>query len=131
MQELLDAGTTTVVDRYSHSGVAFPAAKDGMDVEWRYAPEKGLPARPDAILYLGLPIEKAMKRGEFGAERYEKEEFQKKVRENFFQMMKEGPQELWNVMDADQTIEELEVQIPQEVAKKVISEVKDKPIGFL
>jgi dTMP kinase len=129
MQELLDAGTTIVVDRYSYSGVAFSAAKDGMDVEWCYAPEKGLPA-PDAILYLDLPIEKAMKRGEFGAERYEKEEFQKKVRDNFFQMMKEGPQELWNVMDADQTIEELEVQI-QEVAKKVISEVKDKPIGFL
>jgi dTMP kinase len=129
MQELLKAGTTVVVDRYSYSGVAFSAAKEGMDVDWCFAPEKGLPA-PDAIIYLDLPIEKAMLRGQFGEERYEKENFQRLVRDNFFEMMKQGDKDLWNVIDADQTIEEVEAQI-HEIVAKVVGAVAGKPIGFL
>ena len=44
--------------------------------------ENGLP-EPDAVIFLDLPIEKAVLRGAFGEERYEKEEFQRKVYENF------------------------------------------------
>jgi len=40
------------------------------------APERGL-LRPDALLYLNMPIEKAMERGGFGEERYETLELQK------------------------------------------------------
>ncbi len=40
------------------------------------APDKGLIA-PDVVLYLDLSIEESMKRGEFGNERYEKQEFQR------------------------------------------------------
>ena len=35
-----------------------------------------LPRAPFSLLLLDRPIDEAMKRGEFGAERYEKEEFQ-------------------------------------------------------
>jgi thymidylate kinase len=35
----------------------------------RQAPDKGLPA-PDVVIYLDLPVEKAMERGQFGEERY-------------------------------------------------------------
>ena len=62
--------------------MAFSGAKPGLDVEWCCAPDRGLPA-PDCVIYLHLPIEKAMERGEFGAERYEKEGFQRKVADNF------------------------------------------------
>lgn len=52
------------------------------DVAWCAQPENGLP-EPDVVIFLDLPIEKAMLRGKFGEERYEKEEFQRKVYENF------------------------------------------------
>ena len=128
MHELLNSGTTIVCDRYSYSGVAFSAAKPGMDVDWCYAPEKGLPA-PDAIVYLDLPVEKAMQRGQFGEERYEKEEFQKVVRDNFFEMMKQQP-ELWTKIDADQSIEDVEKEI-HTVVEKALEEAAAKPIAYL
>ena len=128
MHELLNAGTTIVCDRYSYSGVAFSAAKEGMEVDWCFAPEKGLPA-PDAIVYLDLPVEKAMQRGQFGEERYEKEEFQKVVRDNFFEMMKQQP-ELWTKIDADQSIEDVEKEI-HTVVEKALEEAAAKPIGYL
>lgn len=58
MEEKLKSGVTLVVDRYSYSGVAFTAAKktEGLDLEWCKAPERGL-LRPDAVLYLNMPIE--------------------------------------------------------------------------
>ena len=77
---LLESGTHVICDRYSYSGVAFSGehsslhssirkksvcagAKEGMTVNWCWAPETGLPA-PDSVIYLDLPIEKAMLRGQ-------------------------------------------------------------------
>lgn len=75
------AGTTLVVDRYAYSGVAYSAAKGvpGMDVEWCRAPDVGLPA-PDLVVYLRVSNAVAAARAGFGEERYEKAEFQDKVR---------------------------------------------------
>ncbi len=42
---------------------------------------------PDVIIFLDITVEDAMKRGNFGEERYEKAEFQRKVRDNFFQVV--------------------------------------------
>lgn len=69
-----------------------------MDVEWCKNPDRGLPA-PDVVFYMQLSIEQAMKRGAwrasthaetvrqcaagaggFGEERYEKKEFQERVK---------------------------------------------------
>ena len=104
MEEKLKSGVTLVVDRYSYSGVAFTAAKkkEGLDLEWCKAPERGL-VRPDAVLYLNMPIEAAQKRGGFGEERYETLELQKAVRANFEALTEDW----WTVIDAQGTIDEV------------------------
>ena len=95
-EEKLSSGVTLVVDRYSYSGVAFTAAKGvpGLDLEWCKAPERGL-LRPDAVLYLNMPIEAAQKRGGFGEERYETSDLQK-ARANFEQLTEDW----WTIVDA-------------------------------
>ena len=125
MRESLMAGTSLVVDRYSYSGVCFTGAKEGQDIEWCKQPERGLP-EPDVIIYLELPIEKAMERGAFGEERYEKEDMQRKVKENFESLM--TPQ--WKVLDASQSIEALSRQI-REIADATIESCANTPIGDL
>lgn len=74
-------GTTLVVDRYAYSGVSYSAAKGvpGMDIEWCRNPDIGLPA-PDLVVYLRVTNAVAAARSGFGEERYEKAEFQDKVR---------------------------------------------------
>lgn len=61
------------------SGIAFSAAKPGLDFEWCSAPETGLPA-PDVVIFLQIDAESASSRGGFGQERYEHNAFQKIVR---------------------------------------------------
>ena len=61
------------------SGIAFSAAKPGLDFEWCSAPETGLPA-PDVVIFLQIDAETASSRGGFGEERYEHTAFQKIVR---------------------------------------------------
>merc|ERR1712000_457682 len=74
IESILNSGKNIVCDRYAYSGVAFTSAK-GLDFEWCKSPDRGLPA-PDVVFYLKLSIEKAMERGGFGEERYEKKDFQ-------------------------------------------------------
>jgi hypothetical protein len=50
-----------------------------MDLGWCQAPDRGLPA-PDTTLYLTLDRGAAAARAGYGEERYEKQEFQTKVR---------------------------------------------------
>ena len=65
-------------------------------------PTRGL-LRPDAVLYLNMPIEAAQKRGRFGEERYETLELQKAVRANFEQLTEDW----WTVVDAQGTMDEV------------------------
>ena len=92
MQEKINAGINLVVDRYSYSGVAYSAAKDGMKFDWCFAPESGL-LRPDCILFLSSDIETLEKRGDFGDEVYENCDFQTKVRQTYARMRDSS----WNV----------------------------------
>lgn len=80
----LKSGCTVVVDRYSFSGAVYTAAKENpqLSLEWCWNPEIGLP-QPDLVLFLDISTEDAAKRGGYGAERYEKVEMQKKVRDLF------------------------------------------------
>jgi dTMP kinase len=120
----LKAGKTIVMDRYAYSGVAFSAAK-GLSLQWCKNPDEGLPA-PDLVIFMDLDIEESKKRGDFGAERYEKEEFQKKVRTIFHQLKSDA----WKVLDARQSIDELHTQI-QHLALEAINSYADKPIQHL
>lgn len=110
-------GKTVVCDRYAYSGVAFTSAKENADlsIDWCKAPDMGLPA-PDAVIFLDLSQEEAEERGGFGEERYEKRDFQIKVRQQFSKLQsideKEGTVP-WYIVDASQTIEEVQKEINQ------------------
>ena len=147
IEETLASGRHIVCDRYAFSGVAFSGAKEGIDMEWCASPDRGLPA-PDAVLYLELSVEKAMLRGEFGAERYEKEEFQRKVGENFKVLMAKdnvvggaagtaaateasavSPTK-WHVIDASRSVEEMHSEI-KAIALETAEAAKNRPLRKL
>ena len=74
-------------------------------------PEVGLPS-PDVVLFLDMSIEQAKERGDFGDERYEREEFQRTVRQRFQELMEtENSNVPWKVIDAARTIEEVEIDV--------------------
>jgi len=110
----LESGATVIIDRYAFSGVAFSAAKKNMSLEWCKNSDVGIP-QPDLVLFLDLSHEEAQRRAQFGEERYEKEEFQKKVYENY-QLLKD---ETWKMIDANKSIEELQEVLAQEVVKSI------------
>lgn len=83
--ELLEKGTHVVVDRYAYSGVAYSSAK-GLDVDWCKACDAGL-LKPDLVIYLKLNPEDALGRGDYGAERYERLEFQTAVQRQFDRLL--------------------------------------------
>ena len=108
------------MDRYAFSGVAFSAAKPGMDVAWCAAPDAGLPM-PDVLLFMDLPADKAAARGGFGEERYEKPAFQAAVRGAFealrCRMSGAGVDAAWwRVVDAAGTVEEVAARVEDAVA---------------
>ncbi|CAB1109888.1 unnamed protein product [Ectocarpus sp. CCAP 1310/34] len=131
IRELLKVGTTVVCDRYAYSGVAFSASKPGLSVRWCKDPDRGLPA-PDKILFLDISVEDAMKRGQFGEERYEKEEFQRTVRATFLALMEEDKASgvAWQLIDANREIGSIQDEI-QKIGTSVVGEVEGKDIGSL
>jgi len=82
IKSLLTSGTNVIIDRYAYSGVAYSAAKKGMDFEWCRASDVGLP-RPDSVLYLTAPNDVIANRAGFGEEKYEKSDFQSQVKKNY------------------------------------------------
>jgi dTMP kinase len=135
IEEKLMEGTTFVCDRYAYSGVSFSAAKGtaGMDLDWCKAPDRGL-LSPDCIIYLDMPVEDAAKRGDFGQERYEKIDFQLRVREQFMALKAEDGARSggvpWHTIDASQSIETIRDAI-RIIADKTVEESRGKAIGRL
>lgn len=91
MLDLLNSGTTLVIDRYSYSGIAYSSAK-GLDFDWCKAAENGL-IKPDCVLYLKNDIKELTRRDNFGDEIYEKEEFQQIVHKMYMKLVDSN----WNV----------------------------------
>lgn len=114
LMDILNRGEAVVLDRYFYSGIAFSAAKDvaGMDISWCKHPDVGLPL-PDLTLFLDVSEDIQQQRGGYGAERYEKVEFQKKVRSVFYRL-REGADD-WVTVSADGTFDEVAEKIWAEV----------------
>jgi len=74
----------------------------GLDIEWCKTHDKGLP-KPDIIFYIDLTEEDVARRAGFGDERFEKKDFQKKVREAYQQLFDED----WQMIAGLQSIEEV------------------------
>lgn len=130
-KDLLDM-KHVILDRYAYSGVAFSSAK-GLDMDWCLSPDKGL-IRPDIIVHLDLTVDDAMKRGNFGDERYEKEEFQRKVFHEFEVLKREikgqydGP--LWISVDANQSKESLHNEIYKLLEGHMLSMLEKKVLSL-
>ena len=120
------SGTTVICDRYAYSGVAFTASK-GLDVEWCKNPDRGLP-KPDAVLYLDLSIEAAMKRGGFGDEIYEKEDTQRTVKDLY--ETKLWDDSYWHRVSADTTPDNLHETL-RDLALKIVATVNTDEPGLL
>ncbi|CAN0468223.1 unnamed protein product [Ectocarpus sp. 8 AP-2014] len=73
-----------------------------------------------------------MKRGQFGEERYEKEEFQRTVRATFLALMEEDKASgvAWQLIDANREIGSIQDEI-QKIGTSVVGEVEGKEIGSL
>jgi len=128
IEDRLNSGETIVADRFAYSGVAYSAAKErkGMDVDWCWNPEINLP-QPDLIFFLDLDPKEAEKRGEYGEERYEKLDFQMKVRNKFHSII-ERDSANWIKIDATGSIDDIQNVVRKE-AMKAIKEAAGKPLG--
>ena len=109
-------GITVVVDRYSYSGAVYSAAKQNpnLSLHWAWQPEVGLP-RPDLCLFLGIAPEEAAKRGGFGAERYETDSMQSRVRKLFEFLLALPQNEEICVIDAGRSMDVVSQDILQPV----------------
>jgi len=125
MKSLLLSGSTLVVDRYAYSGIAFTAAK-GLDMEWCKQPDIGL-IKPDQVIYMTVSGDSAAKRGQFGEERYEKLDFQKKVKNVFHQL---EDSDYWQVVDGNGTIDEVHDEVYR-IATKAIDRSTEEPLEKL
>merc|ERR1711916_185912 len=115
-----------VCDRYAYSGVAFTAAK-GFAIDWCKAPDAGLP-KPDAVIYLKMPVDAAMTRGGAGDERYEKAEFQKVVKGLFENELYD--RDTWRTVDAAQSIEQVSEAI-NAIVDPLLESATAAPIGTI
>lgn len=125
LTQLLEAGTTVVLDRYVYSGCAYSAAK-GLPLAWCQAPDQGL-IRPDLVVYLKLTAQQAVVRSGFGSERYERLAFQEKVAAVFDQMLLSLPYCL--TLDATESVEVLAARILSKVQE--VREEETRALGFL
>ncbi|KAM4693495.1 thymidylate kinase [Discoglossus pictus] len=128
MKEKLRSGVTLVVDRYAFSGVAFTSAKPNFSLHWCKQPDVGLP-KPDLVLFLNLSPEVAATRGDFGNERYETSDFQKKVQSRYLELMEDNTLN-WKLIDASECVESIHEKI-MEMSEGAIKEATDQPIGKL
>ena len=98
-------------------------------MEWCKSCDDGLIA-PDCIIYLDMSVEDAAKRGNYGEERYEKEEFQRTVRSKFMEL-KQRDTVPWFVIDATQTKEAIHESI-NDIAAEVTSKLTaESPLSKL
>lgn len=122
----LAAGKTIVCDRYVFSGVAYTMSKgEEFSYDWCMMPDVGLPA-PDIVLFLDMDIEQASKRSEYGGERYERLDLQKRIRANFLRLKAATAKTAehrdglnWKMLDATKPIPTIHQEICAAVAETV------------
>jgi dTMP kinase len=108
----LKAGVNLIIDRYAFSGVVYSIV-NGANKSWAYQADQGLP-RPDLVIQLDVDIEVIINRKGWGEEIYEREDFQRKIREEFTQFHKHF---YWNLVNADRKKEEIHLNIVEIVER--------------
>ena len=117
MEALLNQGKHLILDRYAFSGVAYSAAKGlpHLSRSWCAAVDRGLIA-PDAVFFLQVDTAAAQARADYGAERYEKVEMQKRVAEEFRSLH----DATFHVIDASGSVAEVHSRV-RAVAEAVLA----------
>lgn len=110
MRRELDRGQHLIVDRYSHSGIAYSMAK-GIDRHWACQPEVGLP-RPDLVLFFDIDSQAVSRRNGFGQEAFECGDFQQLVYEKMKGFFDDS---YWRRIDAARPVEEVHQAVVKEV----------------
>lgn len=108
IQDDLADGTTVIIDRYSFSGAVYSAAKENPDLslDWAWYPEIGL-LKPDVCFFLDISSAAAANRGGYGAERYETEKMQSRVRLLFNELFSRLDHVFIQAIDAGRTKDEV------------------------
>ena len=86
----------------------------GLSIEWCKQPDVGLP-QPDLVCFLDVSEEVAQQRADFGGERYEVTDFQRKVRENYEKLR----DDTWVTVSADGSMEEVGEKLYKVVEEEV------------
>ena len=112
IEPALKEGKIVVSDRYVYSSIAYQGSA-GLDLTWieeinRWA------IKPDLAIYLDVPAEVVIKRLKEKRSVMETLENQKKVREIYLKLVKEGRLVL---VDGNRSVEEIEKEILQKVLK--------------
>ena len=97
----------------------------GFTLDWCKQPDKGL-LRPDLVCFLDLPLSEALKRAEFGEERYENITFQQKVLKAY----KSLHDDTWKTVDASGDVDGVHSQLLQLVLEAMDTS-KSKPVHGL
>ncbi|KAL2413199.1 Thymidylate kinase [Exophiala dermatitidis] len=126
------AGVTVIVDRYSFSGAVYSAAKENPDLtlDWAWNPEIGL-LKPDVLFFLDISAADAAKRGGYGAEKYETEKMQARVRTLFKELFARLENVPVRIINAGQPLEAVANDIAAGIADIAQSEVSSKQLGKL
>ncbi|QLG74643.1 hypothetical protein HG535_0G05260 [Zygotorulaspora mrakii] len=138
IKESLSKGEHVVMDRYVYSGIAYSAAKEtkNMNLEWCLQPDKGL-LKPDLTIFLTNEDHRDLEvRDGFGSERYEKSDFQMKVKEKFFETFEYLNSYTHDIKDdlkvidvTNKSIEEVSQRI-WDVAKNIIDEEGNREFSY-
>lgn len=128
----LQLGTHVIMDRYIYSGIAYSLAKSASyDYQWLYAPDKNLP-KPDLTMFLTIDLSELSKRKGWGDERYEKEAFQKKVKECFLAILNPNTDSSVEIVDVEQLlIEQVTAKLRGVIAKHAVDKLTDAAIQTL
>ncbi|KAK4940721.1 Thymidylate kinase [Elasticomyces elasticus] len=132
IEEDLMNGFTVIVDRYSFSGAVYSAAKENPDLslDWAWYPEIGL-LKPDILFFLDISSADAAKRGGYGAERYETERMQARVRTLFTELFQRLDNVHVRVIDAGRSIQEVHQAILEGVDELPWDQPLDMTLGKL
>lgn len=112
IENTLQKGYTIICDRYYYSGISYSAAKQNpnLSLDWARAPDVGLP-KPDGIVFLDLEPKQAELRGGYGEEKYEKKEFQGRVRELFLRLLSGKEERDEVIVNAGETVDVVEERV--------------------
>ncbi|KDN38943.1 P-loop containing nucleoside triphosphate hydrolase protein [Tilletiaria anomala UBC 951] len=132
IKAILSRGTTIICDRYAFSGVAYSVSKSpstpsstsvlpasaALSYAWCRAPDSGL-LQPDLVIFLDIAPDVARQRGAYGAERYEREDMQRRVREAFLVIQRDVTAAAhplaWSTIDAGRSVDEVHEEMWQAV----------------